>query len=79
MRYLTNGVTPIPYEGSVIPKGFREITKAEYDHILAAHQAEGDAEIAAWIEQRNALRASAKAKLMTGEPLTEQEADFIVG
>jgi hypothetical protein len=52
-------------------------TQAEIDRRKAgvAALAEADAEAEA---QRATLKANAKAKLMAGEPLTEDEADTIV-
>ena len=52
-----------------------EIQQRELDAIqYATEQAARDAEAAA----RDALKASAKAKLVAGEPLTAEEADTLV-
>jgi hypothetical protein len=52
-----------------------EIQQRELDAIAhATAQAERDAELAA----KEALKASAKAKLVAGEPLTAEEADTLV-
>lgn len=52
-----------------------EIQQRELDAIqFATEQAERDAAQAA----KNALKASAKAKLIAGEPLTAEEADTLV-
>ena len=52
-----------------------EIAQAERDkEIAVAKKAEEDAEIQA----KEDLKASAKAKLIAGEPLTEDEANTIV-
>lgn len=48
----------------------REIDIAAFAEVQAQRQAELDA--------KNALKASAKAKLIAGEPLTAEEADTIV-
>ena len=45
--------------------------------VHAKHKEIEDAEVAD-IENRNTLKASAKAKLVAGEPLTEAEADTLV-
>ena len=52
-----------------------EIAQHEADAaaVAAARQAEEDAKVA-----REALKASAKAKLIAGQPLTAEEADVLV-
>lgn len=58
----------------------REMTaeeKAQREQDVANNQAKVQARIAEETEQAN-LKASAKAKLMAGEPLTEDEANTIV-
>jgi hypothetical protein len=52
-----------------------EIQQRELDSIAAA-TARAEAEAAA--EAREALKASARAKLISGEPLTEEEAAVLV-
>lgn len=51
------------------------ISDADIDAKLAELQAEEDAKVQAKID----LKASAKTKLMAGEPLTEEEADVMIG
>ena len=52
-----------------------EIQQRELDAIQAATaKAEADAELAA----KEALKASAKAKLIAGQPLTAEEADTLI-
>ncbi len=58
----------------------RDMTPEEetkYEEVKAQAIAESEARIEA-IEAKNALKASAKAKLMEGEALTQEEADTIV-
>lgn len=58
----------------------RDMTPEEetkYEEVKAQAIAESEARIEA-IEAKNALKASAKAKLMAGEALTQEEADTIV-
>lgn len=78
-RYITNGVTSSPFHGSVIPKGFREITEPEYHAAMRTQQREDDAVVAAWAENVRTLKESAKSKLIAGEPLTAEEAEIVVG
>ena len=52
-----------------------EVSQRETD--IANAKAEIDAEANARAEKQN-LKASAKAKLVAGEPLTDEEADTIV-
>lgn len=58
----------------------REFTEAEYAQaeIDAVTQAQAQAERQAAEEALAALKASAKAKLVAGEPLTAEEADTLV-
>jgi uncharacterized coiled-coil DUF342 family protein len=62
-------------EQKYIPLSKEEIDELEQSAIKAAEaQAAREAEAAA----KEALRASAKAKLVAGEPLTEEEAGLLV-
>lgn len=62
-------------EVQYVPLTAEEITQRELDLMLAATaKAEAEAEA----EARAALKESAKAKLVAGEPLTEEEAAVIV-
>ncbi len=54
--------------------GATQPTSSEIQNKLTEMQSEADANETAQIE----LKASAKAKLIAGEPLTEEEADTIV-
>ena len=59
----------------------REMTaeeQAQWDKDTADSIAEKQAEETAKAEKEN-LKASAKTKLMAGEPLTEEEADVMIG
>lgn len=78
-RYITNGITASPFFGQDIPKGFREITHAEFETAQRAQEREGRAVVSAWMENIRTLKESAKNKLMAGEPLTAEEADIIIG
>ena len=51
--------------------------ETKYEEFKAQAIAETEAKIEA-LEAKNALKASAKAKLVAGEPLTEAEADTLV-
>lgn len=62
-------------ESQVLPLTPEEIAQREADAIaFAAAEAERQAQVDALA----ALRASAKAKLVAGEPLTAEEADTLV-
>ena len=63
--------TPENPEGVITDMTAEEITQAEQDVII------GNNAIAKVQEQAD-LKVSAKAKLIAGEPLTEEEADTIV-
>lgn len=78
MRYVTNGETMLITDNT-IPPGCWEISKEEYDAAAEARQAARDEYEREYHARRNAIRASAKAKLLAGEPLTEQEADLLLG
>ena len=59
----------------------REMTaeeQAQWDKDTADSIAEKEGEETAKTEKEN-LKASAKTKLMAGEPLTEEEADVMIG
>lgn len=62
-------------EKQVLPFTPEEIAQREIDiAVFAEVQAQRQAEL----DAKNALKASAKAKLIAGEPLTAEEADTIV-
>ena len=67
--------TPENPEGVLVDMTPEEIAEAE-----ASYQAGQDykAQLQADKEAKDALKASAKAKLIAGEPLTAEEADTIV-
>tara|TARA_A100001391_G_C4897700_1_gene232771 strand:+ start:208 stop:447 length:240 start_codon:yes stop_codon:yes gene_type:complete len=72
-------VTPENPEGVLVDKTSEEITeqenrKAEHQQLLA-DKANAEAEAQA----KEDLKASAKAKLVAGEKLTEEEANILVG
>jgi hypothetical protein len=60
---------------SIIPLTAEEIAQREAD---AAAYAEAEAARVAAEEAKTALKASAKAKLVSGQPLTEEEAAVLV-
>lgn len=62
-------------EQSVVPLTAEEITQMEAD---AQAFAAAEAERLAAAESLAALKASAKAKLISGQPLTAEEADTLV-
>ena len=62
------------YESLEWLDGTTPISDADIDAKLAELQAEEDAKVA----QKETDKANAKAKLIAGEPLTEDEADTIV-
>ena len=66
----------------ITPNGIieEEVTQAEIDALAADNeQADASAAEAAQKEQEQKdLKASAKAKLIAGEPLTEAEADTLI-
>lgn len=65
-----------PDKVQIIPLSDQEILEREQQAAQAAiEQAEREAEA----ERIAALRASAKAKLIAGEPMTEEEADALLG
>ena len=72
-------VTPENPEGVLVDKTPEEIAeqenrKAEHQQLLA-DKANAETEAQA----KEDLKASAKAKLIAGEPLTEEEANILVG
>jgi hypothetical protein len=62
-------------EESIIELTAEEIAQREADALAAAAQQEEAAQAA---EALAALKASAKAKLISGQPLTSEEADTLV-
>ena len=62
-------------EQQILPLTAEEIAQRETD---AAAFAEAEAERIAAAEALAALKASAKAKLVSGQPLTAEEADTLV-
>jgi hypothetical protein len=62
-------------EETIIPLTAEEITQMEADALVYAAQQEEAAQAAAALA---ALKASAKAKLIAGQPLTAEEADTLV-
>ncbi|BAQ86599.1 hypothetical protein [uncultured Mediterranean phage uvMED] len=68
-------ITPDNAEGLIVDMTAEEITQAQADETAgqAVRQEFQDAE-----DNKESLKASAKAKLIAGEPLTEAEANTIV-
>lgn len=62
-------------ETQVLPLTAEEIAQREADRITAEAEATARAEAQAALD---ALKASAKAKLIAGEPLTAEEAETLV-
>ena len=62
-------------EETIIPLTAEEITQMEADALAFAAQQEEAAQAATALA---ALKASAKAKLISGQPLTAEEADTLV-
>ncbi len=62
-------------EETILPLTVEEITQMEAAVLAAAAQQEEAAQAAAALA---ALKASAKAKLIAGQPLTAEEADTLV-
>lgn len=62
-------------EESIVPLTADEIAQMEADALAFAAQQEEAAQAATALA---ALKASAKAKLISGQPLTEEEADTLV-
>jgi len=62
-------------EETILPLTAEEITQMEADALVAAAQQEEAAQAATALA---ALKDSAKAKLISGQPLTAEEADTLV-
>ena len=62
-------------EETILPLTAEEITQMEADALAFAAQQEETAQAATALA---ALKASAKAKLISGQPLTAEEADTLV-
>jgi hypothetical protein len=77
---MTDTMTKIIVDCSTNEAVERPMTAEEIaEHELAVSQmAENKALQEAQIEAKEALKASAKAKLIAGEPLTAEEADVLV-
>ena len=76
-------VTPENPEGVLVDKTPEEITeqenrKAEHQQFLQ-DKADAETQAQADKEVNDALKASAKAKLIAGEAMTEEEANVLVG
>ena len=75
-------VTPENPEGVLVDKTPEEITEQENNKTahqqLLADKADAEAKAISDKEANDALKASAKAKLIAGEALTEDEANTIV-
>ena len=66
--YSPNGIEEIELTSEEITQKENEATKSEEDRIANDNA----------IAEKQALKDSAKAKLVAGEPLTEAEADTLV-
>ena len=66
--FTPDGIEEIELTSEEITQKENEATKSEEDRIANDNA----------IAERQALKDSAKAKLVAGEPLTEEEADTIV-
>lgn len=80
MRYVSNGRSYMEIgDRDRIPRGTNVIPKEEYDRHVREED-EGFERLRTEMRTRyEALRASAKEKLMTGQPLTAEEADAFLG
>ena len=67
--YTPNGIEEIELTSEEITQKENEATKSEEDRIANDNA----------IAERQALKDSAKAKLIAGEKLTEEEANVLVG
>jgi hypothetical protein len=79
MRYVSNGTTVAYVDGGPIPTGCHEISEEEYTAARAAKMAEIDQRTVDANAARNVVKASAKAKLLAGERLNEEEIDLLLG
>ena len=73
-KKLVNGV----YMDMTPEEEAQRITDLENSEARKVAEAEAKAQAEADKEAKDVLKASAKAKLIAGEPLTEEEADTIV-
>ena len=71
-------VTPENPEGVLVDKTPEEITEQENNKIAHQQLLEDKANAETEAQAKEDLKASAKAKLVAGEPLTDEEADTIV-
>ena len=76
-------VTPENPEGVLVDKTPEEITEQENRAVehqkFLKEKADAETKAVSDKETNDALKASAKTKLMAGEPLTEEEADVMIG
>ena len=63
-------------ESTIVPLTAEEIAQRETDRLAWEAQ---EAERQAAEEAKEALKASAKAKLISGQPMTEAEASVLIG
>lgn len=63
-------------ESTIVPLTAEEIAQRETDRLAWEAQ---EAERKAAEEAKEALKASAKAKLISGQPMTEAEASVLIG
>lgn len=79
MRYITNGqsYSVWPDRGAP-PAGTRFVTAAEYQRHREKDAAGFQEKREAYIAHRKSIKSSARAKLIAGEPLTEEEADTLL-
>lgn len=77
-RYVYNGTSYAVVTGA-IPPGCWEVSKEEFDAAAMTRENVRAEYVAALLASRAELRASAKAKLVAGEPLTDAEAELVLG
>jgi hypothetical protein len=79
MQYITNGQSYSEFSGTHAPSGCWFISEQDYYAALRT-DAEGYERAARnHRESVLAVRATAKVKLMEGTPLTEEEAEIVLG
>lgn len=79
MRYITNGQSYSEFYGSHAPTGCRFISEQEYYDAIRTDAAGYERAAREAKERSLALRATAKLKLMEGRPLSEEEAELVLG
>lgn len=79
MRYITNGQSYSEHSGSHPPTGCRFISEQEYYDAIQTDNAGYEQRARDLRARVLEVRAAAKMKLMSGKPLTEEEAEVVLG